>query len=169
MSSDIMSVLQDLISEVIPSQKYHMNIDPILNGYGAVDRNSRLFEHTWNTITIVRTFSMMRHPHKPCSAWMSSSLTDGLAVVIGRIDHHGHRTSLATFSCTGLHENMVYERNENRSEELLFWTADAERRMIDPDVPFKFQIIMNFKYSKLSNLRELDPCAYDISDWECQK
>jgi hypothetical protein len=32
-----MSILQDLIPEAIPSQKCHMNIGPILNGYGATD------------------------------------------------------------------------------------------------------------------------------------
>jgi hypothetical protein len=36
-----MSVLQDVIPQVITGEKYHMNIGPILNGYGAVDRNSR--------------------------------------------------------------------------------------------------------------------------------
>jgi hypothetical protein len=34
MSGDFMSVLQDLIPEVIPFQKCHMNIGPILNIYG---------------------------------------------------------------------------------------------------------------------------------------
>jgi hypothetical protein len=33
-SSDIFSVLQDLIVEAIPSQKCHANIYPILNSYG---------------------------------------------------------------------------------------------------------------------------------------
>jgi hypothetical protein len=37
MSNDFMSVLQDLIPEVIPSQKCHMNIGLILNSYGAMD------------------------------------------------------------------------------------------------------------------------------------
>jgi hypothetical protein len=32
-SSDFMSLLQDLIPEVIPSQKCHMNVDLILNSY----------------------------------------------------------------------------------------------------------------------------------------
>jgi hypothetical protein len=36
-SSDQMSVVQDLILEVIPSQKSCMNIGLILNGYGAKD------------------------------------------------------------------------------------------------------------------------------------
>jgi hypothetical protein len=36
-SSDFMSVLQDLISEVIPSQKCHMNKSPILSSYRATD------------------------------------------------------------------------------------------------------------------------------------
>jgi hypothetical protein len=36
------SILQDLIAEVIPGQKCHMNIGQILNGYGATDiSNSR--------------------------------------------------------------------------------------------------------------------------------
>jgi hypothetical protein len=37
MSGYFMSVLQNLIPEVIPSQKCHINMDPILNGYRAVD------------------------------------------------------------------------------------------------------------------------------------
>lgn len=40
-----MSVLQDLISEAIPSQKCYMNIAPTLSGYEATDiLNSKLFE-----------------------------------------------------------------------------------------------------------------------------
>jgi hypothetical protein len=35
MSGDFMSTLQDLISEVIPSQKYSVGVGVILNGYGA--------------------------------------------------------------------------------------------------------------------------------------
>jgi hypothetical protein len=35
MLGDIMSILQDLIPEAIPSQKRHMNTGLILNGYGA--------------------------------------------------------------------------------------------------------------------------------------
>jgi hypothetical protein len=47
MSRDFVSILQDLIPEVIPSQKYHMKTHPILNGYGAMDRNYRWSErHT---------------------------------------------------------------------------------------------------------------------------
>lgn len=35
-SGDFMSVRQDRISEVIPSQKWRMNMGPILSGYGGV-------------------------------------------------------------------------------------------------------------------------------------
>jgi hypothetical protein len=38
-SGDFMSIFQDFIPEVIPSQKCHMNTSPIISGYGAVDRN----------------------------------------------------------------------------------------------------------------------------------
>jgi hypothetical protein len=41
MSGDFMSILQELIPEVIPSQKCHMNMGLILIGYGAMDRNSK--------------------------------------------------------------------------------------------------------------------------------
>jgi hypothetical protein len=37
MSRDIMSILQNLIPEVISCQKNHMNIGPILNGCGAIN------------------------------------------------------------------------------------------------------------------------------------
>jgi hypothetical protein len=37
MSGGFMSVLQDHIPEVIPSQKCHMDMGPILNGYRAMD------------------------------------------------------------------------------------------------------------------------------------
>jgi hypothetical protein len=40
-SSDFITVLQYLIHEVIPSQKWHMKMGPILSGYKAVDRSSR--------------------------------------------------------------------------------------------------------------------------------
>jgi hypothetical protein len=43
-SGDFVSVLQDLIPEVIPSQKCHMNTGPILNCYGVTYCNSRWFE-----------------------------------------------------------------------------------------------------------------------------
>jgi hypothetical protein len=36
-SSGLMTALQDLIRDVISIQKYHTNIGPILNGYGATD------------------------------------------------------------------------------------------------------------------------------------
>jgi hypothetical protein len=36
-SGDFILMLQDLIYEVVPSQKCHMNIGPVLNGYGATD------------------------------------------------------------------------------------------------------------------------------------
>jgi hypothetical protein len=37
MSGDFKSVLQDQISEAIPSQKYCLNIHPILSGFGVMD------------------------------------------------------------------------------------------------------------------------------------
>lgn len=40
-SSDRIPMLQGVIPEVIPSQKYHMNTWPILNGYGTT--------HIWNS------------------------------------------------------------------------------------------------------------------------
>jgi hypothetical protein len=46
MSCDFMSILQDLIAEVIASQNYNMKKDPVLNGNRVRDGNSRLFEHT---------------------------------------------------------------------------------------------------------------------------
>jgi hypothetical protein len=36
---DFILILQDLIPEAIPSQKCHMNMGLIWNGYGATDRN----------------------------------------------------------------------------------------------------------------------------------
>jgi hypothetical protein len=37
-----MLILRDRIPEAIPSQEYHMNICPVLNGYGETDiLNSR--------------------------------------------------------------------------------------------------------------------------------
>jgi hypothetical protein len=36
-SGDFRPVLQDLIPEGIPSQECHVNMGPILNGYGAID------------------------------------------------------------------------------------------------------------------------------------
>jgi hypothetical protein len=81
---------------------------------------------------------------------MSSSLTDGLVVVVSRIVHCGRRTSLPYI--IGLHKkNMVYGRKENRREELHHRIFDAERCMNDPDVLRKVQIILNFKYPSLYN------------------
>jgi hypothetical protein len=36
-----MLILQGLISEVIPSQKYSMNVDPVADSYTAVARGGR--------------------------------------------------------------------------------------------------------------------------------
>jgi hypothetical protein len=36
-----MSILQDPIPEAIPVQKCHFNVGPILNSYGAMNRNLR--------------------------------------------------------------------------------------------------------------------------------
>jgi len=33
MFGDFMLVLQDLVPEAIPSQKFHMNLNPIVSGY----------------------------------------------------------------------------------------------------------------------------------------
>jgi hypothetical protein len=37
MSANFTSVLQSLISQTIPAQKYAVNVGPTLNGYGAMD------------------------------------------------------------------------------------------------------------------------------------
>jgi hypothetical protein len=39
MFGDYMSVLHNLIPEVITSQKCHVNMSPIIDGEGAMDRN----------------------------------------------------------------------------------------------------------------------------------
>jgi hypothetical protein len=43
MSGDIMTVIQDFVPVVIPNEKRHMNMGPILNGYGAMDISCRNF------------------------------------------------------------------------------------------------------------------------------
>jgi hypothetical protein len=59
----------------------------------------------------------------------------------------------------GLHEK-VYERRINRRAELRVHNRIfvAARRMNDPDVLRKFQIILNFKYPDLLNRWESDLC-----------
>jgi hypothetical protein len=54
-----MSILHDLIPEIIPSQKCHMNVGPIVNCYGATDiLNSRLMCLAASKIRLCR-FSLL--------------------------------------------------------------------------------------------------------------
>jgi hypothetical protein len=78
---------------------------------------------------------------------MRRSLTDGLAVVVRRIGHCGHRTSLPQdFHIWGYIKYMIYERKLSRREEIYHRIFDVARRMNDPDVVRKVQIILNLKY-----------------------
>jgi hypothetical protein len=78
---------------------------------------------------------------------MSSSLTDGLVVVVRRIGHCSHPTSLPVdFQVRGYMKNMVYERKVNRREELHYRIFDAARSRNDPEVLRKVRIILNFKH-----------------------
>jgi hypothetical protein len=67
-------------------------------------------------------------------------LTDRLVVVILKIGHCGHRTSLH-FYVWGYMKRTAYERKVNRTDEL-----HAARRMTGPDVLRKVQAILNLKY-----------------------
>lgn len=69
---------------------------------------------------------------------MSISLTDGLVVMFRRIGHCDHRNSLLDF--------IVYERKVNRREKLHDRFFDTSRRMNDPTVVHKIEIIFNLKY-----------------------
>jgi hypothetical protein len=77
---------------------------------------------------------------------MSSSLTNGLVVVIRKIGHRGHRTSLS-LGCHvwGFMKNKVYEGKVNITDELYNRILDAARRRNEPDVR-KVHIIPKFKY-----------------------
>jgi len=55
-SQEIIPALRNLIPEAIPSQKYHMNVGPILNGY----RDMNTGNVTWA--------SMRGHVHRQASA-----------------------------------------------------------------------------------------------------
>jgi hypothetical protein len=101
MSGDFMSILQDLIPEVIPSQKCHMNMNPIINGYRAMDI-SRSFEtyveHQGHSYILNNT----QHNYR-CTSSMTGYPTfqstydevpdDGLVMVVCKIGHCGHWTS----------------------------------------------------------------------------
>jgi hypothetical protein len=70
---------------------------------------------------------------------MSSLLTTGLVVVVCRISHYSHGTSLPK-----LHEKYGIQM-QNR-EVLHHCIFDAARCVDDLDVLCKVQIILNFKY-----------------------
>lgn len=87
-------MFQDLICGVIPSQKCHIHISPILTAYGAVDINWRWFE--WHKTWLQMHLQYNGTPHISVnmwqSTWMKRSLTDGLVVVVLRIGHRNHQT-----------------------------------------------------------------------------
>jgi hypothetical protein len=69
-----------------------MNMNPVLNYYEAININWRLFK--WHK---TRLQSYWQHDSKPCiwvdtwqSTWMSSSLTNGLLIIICRICYCDH-------------------------------------------------------------------------------
>jgi hypothetical protein len=77
---------------------------------------------------------------------MSRYLTNGLDVVVRRIGHCSHQTSLLPdLHVWGYMKYMVYEHKVNRRKEHhpIF---DAARCMNDPHVLCKVQIILNFIY-----------------------
>jgi len=80
----LLSVLQDLIPETIPSEKCHTNMGLILNGYGDMS--------IWNTAS-ARYGYVHRHISTPVSLQLANS-ADGCAV----------RHVITSLNC----ENVVY-------------------------------------------------------------
>jgi hypothetical protein len=99
---------------------------------------------------------MMRHPNVLidvwCCTWMSSSLTGGLVVIICRIGHHSHQTSLCWPSYTYM-KNMVHECTMEWWEELLHQIFDAVRCMNDSDTLCKVYVPWSNKSECASKLK----------------
>jgi hypothetical protein len=77
--------------------------------------------------------------------WMSNSLIDGLVVVIRRIRHHGHRTSLTPDLHVWGYIKKTWCVNESRREEIHHRVLGSSRRMNDP------MLYVRLKSSWISN------------------
>jgi hypothetical protein len=160
-SGDLMLQLQDLISDIIPSQTCHVNMGPILRAYGAMDiRNSGWFEperehlHScvfrhkiirWSSSLLFTLHSytvFFMQPH----TWESSRMRSGdnVGQSIGQgIAHSG--TPLPV--CWNV-EVPLYARS---TAVISFHVCSSH---------------LEFLSCCTVSVEESDSCSYDIYDWE---
>jgi hypothetical protein len=114
MCGDFVSVLQDLIPEVIPSQKCHMNMCPVFSSYRHMEN---MYFSIWSTLYFSQHVAEYLNDQFP-NWW---------------ICHDGPQNwPLQSLDLIHLdsYEN-VYEQKLKRKEELHHWIFFAQRHEID--------------------------------------
>jgi hypothetical protein len=96
-SGDFVSIFQDLIPEVIPSQKCHMNMGPILSGYGGIG--------VWNVVWLVQVIYS-----KKDSIVQYSTLKKWEKRLHHRVQYFIHWTKWKRLNCSTVHWTNWEER-----------------------------------------------------------